>query len=484
MATITIDPTAIIGIIEPGVFGSFVEHLGRCVYGGIYEPDSPRADADGFRLDVLEAVRHLAPTTIRYPGGNFVSGYHWRDGIGARAERPRRFEHAWQAVETNQIGTHEFVAYCRRVDTIPYFCVNLGNGTPEEAAEWLEYCNSTRNTTLTQLRATNGAPEAFGIPLWGLGNEINGHWQIGHKSAAADADVAREAALRMREVDPTIKLVACGWENSQAWNATVLETLAPYVDYLSLHLYIGQDDYLTALAEPLLLEQVVRWHSGLARLVCREHGLAKRIPIALDEWNVWFNTQGDPSAEIYSLKDALAVAGCLNALVRCADMVTLANQAILVNVIAPIYTNPQGLFRQTIYWPMWLYRRMAGFTSLRPEVSCEGYHASYTFRGWTIDEEVPYLDVSAALAPDGRAVLVGVVNRHPDAPIETELRFVGAWPPAVRTAETVTGPDISARNSFEQPNLVRVARSAWSVDTGHSPYTFPAHSLTMLTVPL
>lgn len=482
--TITVDPTAVIAPIHPWLFGHFVEHLGRCVYGGMYDPESPRADDEGFRLDVLEAVQALAPTNIRYPGGNFVSGYHWRDGVGPRTERPIRYDHAWNAVETNQIGTHEFIGYCRRLNTTPHFCVNLGNGTPEEAADWLEYCNGTSDTTLTRLRAANGAPAPFAIPLWGLGNEMYGSWQIGQKSAAGYAAIALEAARRMREVDPAVRLIACGWENSQSWNATVLETLAPYVDYLSLHLYIGDDDYLTAVAQPLLIEQMCRWHGGLARLVCRELGLDKSIPIAFDEWNVWFNTQSSPNGEIYNLKDALAVAGCLNALLRCADLVTLANLAQLVNVIAPIYTRSDAMFRQTIYWPLWLYRRLAGFVSLSPSISCEGYRAHYTFRGWTIDEEVPYLDVAAALAPDGRTLALGVVNRHPDAPIPVELRLVGAQPAATCTADEVNGPDLYTCNSFVQPDLVGVTRHSWEANALRPAYTFPPHSLTMLTIPL
>lgn len=279
--------------------------------------------------------------------------------------------------------------------------MNLGNGTPEEAADWLEYCNGSHDTTLTRQRAANGAAAPFGIPIWDLGNEMYGPWQIGQKSAAY-AQVALEAARRMREVERTVKLVACGWENSQSWNATVLDVLAPQVDYLSLHLYIGHDDYLTSVAQPLLIEQLARWHAGLSRLVCRELGLNRFVPLAFDEWNVWFNTQSSLMGEVYALKDALAVAGCLNALLRCADVVTLANLAQLVNVIAPIYTDSQGLFRQTIYWPLALYRRLAGFNALRPSVACEGYRARYEFRGWQIDEDVPYLDVAAALAPDAR----------------------------------------------------------------------------------
>ena len=483
MATmITVDPAARIGPIHPWLFGSFIEHMQRCVYGGIYEPDSPLSDEYGFRLDVLEAMRELSPTHLRYPGGNFVSGYHWRDGIGPREQRPVRYEQAWGAVEPNIVGTHEFMSYCRRLDATPHFCVNLGSGTPEEAADWVEYCNATHDTTLTRLRAANGASAPFSIPLWGLGNEIYGPWQIGVKKAVAYADVALEAALRIRSVDPTVRLIACGWENSQQWNATVLEVLAPHVDYLSVHLYIGVDDYLTALAQPLLIERLSREHSALADLICRELGLTKRIPLAFDEWNVAFVEQS--YHDIYTLKDGLAIASCLNALIRCADVVTLANQSMPVNVGGPIYTRPDGLLRQATYWPLQLYRRVAGHLSLRPTVTCEGYRARYSFRTWSIDEEVPYLDVGAALAPDGRTITLGVVNRHPDVPIAAELRLVGARAASECVSELVTASDAQARNTFEQPDRVRVQKGTWTANTDWPTYTFPPHALTMLTIPL
>ena len=485
MDSITVDPTAVIGPINPAIFGSFVEHMHRCVYGGIYEPDSTLSDLQGFRVDVLDAVRGLAPTHLRYPGGNFVSGYRWRDGVGPREIRPIRHDHAWGGIETNQFGTHEFIDYCRRVGTVPHFCVNLGDGTPTEAAEWVEYCNGTRDTTLTRLRAANGATEPFTIPTWGLGNEMYGEWQIGKKNASEYARVAREAAVRMHAVDPTIALIACGFENSHAWNATVLEALAQHVDYLSLHLYIGNDDFATALAEPLMVERLSREHGALAAMISRELKLTKRIQLAYDEWNVWFVTQS--TEDIYSLKDALAVAGCLNAFVRCADIVGMANLSLLVNVSAPIFTGPSGLVRQTIYWPLYLYRRLAGHTALRTSVHCSGYHARFTFRTWPIDEEVPYLDVSAALAPDKRRLTLAVINRHHDEPQEIELRFVGMRPGNTWTVEQVGGPEFAAdeRNTIEEPNRIGVTCTTWDMSDRRSYCcTFPPRSLTMLTLPV
>jgi alpha-N-arabinofuranosidase len=484
MGSITVDPTAVIGSINPAIFGGFVEHMHRCIYGGIYDPGSALSDAQGFRMDVLEAVRGLAPTHLRYPGGNFVSGYRWRDGVGPRETRPIRHEHAWGGIETNQFGTHEFIDYCRHVGSVPHLCVNLGDGTPTEAAEWVEYCNGTQDTTLTRLRADNGAAAPFAIPTWGLGNEMYGEWQVGYKNATEYARVAREAAVRMHSVDPTISLIACGFENSHAWNATILEALAQHVDYLSLHLYIGNDDFATALAEPLMVERLSREHGALAAMITRELGLTKRIQLAFDEWNVWFVTQS--SEDIYSLKDALAVAGCLNSFVRCADIVAMANLSLLVNVSAPIFTGPYGLVRQTIYWPLYLYRRLAGHTALRTSVSCPGYRAQFTFRGWAIDEEVPYLDVSAALAPDKHRLTLAVVNRHHDAPIDVELRLVGMRAGGSCAVEQVGGPDFAAedRNTLEEPSRVGVTRMSWDIDSLRPRCTFAPRSLTMLTIPV
>ncbi len=193
-----------IGRIDPLLFGGFVGYLPRCVCDGSYDPESLLAAEDGFRHDAIEAVRGLAPTQLRYPGGNFDSGYHWRDGVGPREARPVRFNRAWRVIETNAVGTHEFVDYCRRVGAVPAFCLNLGNGTPEEAADWVEYCNSRQDSTLTRLRATNGVPEPFGFPIWDLGNEMYGRWEIGQKSPVAYAELALETARRVREVDPTV----------------------------------------------------------------------------------------------------------------------------------------------------------------------------------------------------------------------------------------------------------------------------------------
>jgi len=290
--------------------------------------------------------------------------------------------------------------------------------------------------------------------------------------------------VRMRGVDPTISLIGCGFENSQAWNATVLTELAPLIDYLSLHLYIGSDDFSVALAEPLLVERLSREQAGLAAMITRELRLAKRILLSFDEWNVWFVTQ--TAKNFYSLKDALAVAGCLNAFVRCADIVGMANLSLLVNVSAPIFTGPTGLVRQTIYWPLYLYRRLAGHTALRTSVDCPGYRARYTFRTWPIDEEVSYLDVSAALAPDKRTLTLAVVNRRHDEAQEVELRFVGMRPGSTWTTAQVGGPEFAAsdRNTLADPDRIGIVRETVEQTDISRSWTFAPRSLTMLTLPI
>jgi len=290
MARITITPDRVIGHVHPRLYGSFVEHLGRCVYGGIWEDGSPLSDQQGYRRDTREAIRDLGVTQLRYPGGNFVSNYHWRDGVGPREQRPVRRELAWQGIERNAFGTDEFLTYCAQLSCEPYLCVNLGTGTPEEAADWLEYCNGDQPTTIALARALNGHPDPYAVRLWGLGNEMYGPWQIGQRSARDYALVARETAKAMRLVDPRVELIAVGHENGPQWNTAVLEETGRFIDHLALHVYIGSDNTAEALAQPLLIERLVRQHAALIDLVLTDLGLERRIGIAVDEWNVWYRT--------------------------------------------------------------------------------------------------------------------------------------------------------------------------------------------------
>jgi len=481
-ARIKIDMDRRLGRIDPFVYGYFIEHLGRCIYGGIYEEGSPLSDERGFRTDVLEAVRGLRVPILRWPGGNFVSGYHWMDGIGPKEQRPRRMELAWLAEESNRFGTDEFIEYCRAIGAEPYICVNLGTGTLDEAAAWVEYCNGTGDTYYANLRRQNGHPEPYGVKYWGLGNEMYGPWQIGQKEAREYALFAREAAKLMKRVDLSIKLVSCGWDGLHDWDRIVLEILAPYVDYHSIHIYTGSDDHYLNIAQVHQAERCIRATWALIQEVKYKQRLGHDIRIAYDEWNVWFRERTDGLEERYNLSDALAVATYLNIFQRHPREVGMANLAQLVNVIAPIFTSPEGLFRQTIYWPLRLYAAHAQPISLDVWVASETFTAE-------IDPEdrqflaplmpLPYLDVSATCDEAGETVTLFVVNRHAADDVEATIQFTDFKPMPAAQVYEVSGPDLNAVNDFgsEQVGVTeKQVTDAAAIFT----YTFPAHSITVM----
>jgi alpha-N-arabinofuranosidase len=366
-ATIRIDTSRVIGEVHPYVFGNFAEHLGRCIYGGIFEENSPLAGPEGFRKDVLEAVKPLGVSVLRWPGGNFASGYSWKDGIGPRDQRPARPDHAWGAFETNRFGTDEFLTYCERIGAQPYLCINAGLGSVDEARQWVEYTNETRPTYWALQRKKNGREKPWNVKIWGLGNEIDGPWQLGHKNAEDYAKFALEAAKAMRRQDGTIQLIASGSSNFRenadwiGWNRTVLDRLKDEIDYISLHTYIGNPEsdlekYLGANAQDL--EYRLQVVEGQIKAAQNAQRIRRPIYIAFDEWNTWYRARtGTTEFEIastgleerYNFEDALATGMFLNAFLRHANSVKMANLAQLVNVIAPIFANKEGLFLQTIY---------------------------------------------------------------------------------------------------------------------------------------
>src|ERR687898_151128 len=343
-AKITIDPNFRIGEVDPRLYGSFIEHLGRAVYGGIYEPEHPTADDLGFRQDVLDLVRELDVPIIRYPGGNFVSGYDWEDGVGPVEERPRRLDLAWRTVETNQVGTNEFAAWAERAGAEVMMAINLG---------------------------TRGVDDPHGVKVWCLGNEMDGPWQIGRKAPQEYGRLACEAAKAMKWVDPSIELVACGSSNSSMptfaeWERTVLEHTYDHIEYLSLHTYIRnpEDDRATFLAQSLGMDAFIKSVIATCDFVKARKRSKKTINLAFDEWNVWFHSlEADKELEpwsvappqledVYTLEDALAVGCMLITLLKHADRIKIACLAQLVNVIAPIMTENGGpAWRQTIFWP-------------------------------------------------------------------------------------------------------------------------------------
>ncbi|MGQ9631328.1 MAG: alpha-N-arabinofuranosidase [bacterium] len=492
MARIKIDPERRVGGIDRNIYGNFIEHLGRCIYGGIYEEGSHLSDERGFRRDVVEAVRALKVPVLRWPGGNFVSGYHWQDGIGPKDARPRRLDLAWNTVETNRFGTDEFVEYCREVEAEPYICVNLGNGTAEEASNWVDYCNGARNTHYADLRRKNGREEPYGVKYWGLGNEIYGHWQIGHKDAVDYAKEALEFAKVMRWTDPTISLIAVGEGRDPEWNLEVVRRLARHIDYLSLHLYVGNDDYYDTVASAAVAEREIELMGSAIEMAKFEAGVDRPIKIAFDEWNVWYRESGNAYSpetynrleERYNLRDALVVATFLNAFQRHCRTVTMANMAQLVNVIAPIFTSPQGLFLQTIYFPLKLYAEHCGEVALDVLVESDVFStvdAKITKGRPNRLRDVPYLDVAASIDDKSRKLSLAVVNRHRDEGMETLVEIAGA-PREEADVYEINGRSVDVENSFNEPENVKIQSRRISEVKSRFTYAFPPHSVTLLKI--
>lgn len=489
---IKVDTERKIGEIDPKIYGNFIEHLSRCIYGGIYEEGSPLSDSRGFRLDVMEAVRRLNVPVLRWPGGNFVSGYHWMDGIGPQKNRPRRWDRAWKAEESNRFGTDEFIEYCREIGTEPYICVNLGTGTIEEAANWVEYCNGIGDTYYANLRRKNGHPEPYNVKYWGVGNELYGSWQIGALSAEDYAKVALEAAKLMKWTDPSIQLVSCGKHGMSDWDRIVLTKLAPLVDYHSIHLYTGDSGYYPNVFGPHHAERCIRSAQALIDEVIWKLDLNKRIAIAFDEWNQMPILPVPPYEHntIYSLADALAVALYLNIFQRQCNSVKMANLAQLVNVIAPIYTNSAGLFRQTIYHPLAIYANHSQSISIDTWVDCprisvtpEDYHSPYKHRIW---EMSPFaaLDVSASINETGDKLSLAVINRLEDQDLETEILIGSGEVKPGGVVYEVNGTATTLHNSFETPDAVNVRELRLDQIGSRITYQFPAHSLSFFVLDL
>lgn len=489
LTRVKIDAEQVTARVNPRIYGQFIEHLGRCIYGGIFEEGSPLSDAQGYRKDVQAAVERLRVPVLRWPGGNFVSSYHWEDGVGPRERRPVRFDTAWFAVEPNRFGTNEFIEYCRRIKAEPYLCINLGTGTVEEAANWVEYCNGTEDTHYAGMRRRHGYQEPHNVRIWGLGNEIYGMWQAGHKSAEDYAKIALEAAKMMKWVDPSIQLVACG-AGDPDWNLAVLERLASIVDYISVHLYVGGDDYYELLGSVRRAEELLRAADSAIEIAQakmrgrRAPGFEIPLPtartqIAFDEWNVWYRKRDGRNRQVrnkleepYNLRDALWTASMLHVFQRWGDKVTMANMAQLVNVIAPIMTSPKGLYLQPNYFPMELYRAHSGDRVLHTWT--EGPRFATKAHG-----ELEYLDVCATRA-GRRGISIGVVNRHRDRQLAAHFEINGALPGGRGRRFDIDGPSPDAMNSFESPRTVQIAEGELSGLNERFLVEFPPHSITLL----
>jgi alpha-L-arabinofuranosidase len=496
-ARIYVDTRRTVAPLDRNLFGSFLEHLGRAIYEGIYDPNSRFSDSNGFRKDVIEEVRALGVPIVRYPGGNFVSGYNWLDGVGPKQDRPRVLDKAWNSINTNQFGTDEFMLWCKATGTQPLLGLNLGTGTPEQAAALVEYCNVEKGTRWSELRRKNGIPEAYKVAHWCLGNEMDGPWQIGHMTATEYGMKAADAARQMRYVDPSLKLVACGSSGMfmptyLEWDREVLEQCYEYVDALSLHRYIGNtqeetgNDSAKYLAMNLTMDRQIAETAAVCDLVRGRKRSTKQLWLSFDEWNVWYRARTGDAVnghqqevphlleEIYNLEDALLVGGMINTLIRNADRVKLACLAQLVNVIAPIMTNPNGLFRQPIYYPYSWGLQMARGAVLSLLSESPVYEVSGI-------GTVPYLDVVGTFSKENGDVALFVLNRDLTNAHELDVVWEDAAPARVLTASVLTGSDLKAFNGFDAPKRVVPADLGKPVTSnGHTKFEVPPRSYTVV----
>lgn len=489
-AKLTLDHSYQIARIDPRLYGSFVEHLGRAVYGGLYEPGHLLADEAGLRTDVLELVKKLGVSTVRYPGGNFVSGFNWEDSVGP--DRPKRLDLAWFTTETNEFGLHEFCDWCKKAGVEPMYAINLGTRGPEAARDVVEYANHPGGSKFSDMRIANGAKDPLNIKLWCLGNEMDGPWQMGHKTAYEYGRTANEAAKLMKWVDPTIELVACGSSSEGMptfgdWELTMLDECYENVDYVSLHRYFGNpsNDTPGFLAGTMNIESFIHTVVAICDAVKGKKRSQKTLNLSFDEWNVWYHSSGQDKEvwkrdkwgralplleDIYNFEDALLCGAILITFLRHADRVKIACLAQLVNVIAPIMTrNGGGAWAQTTYWPFLHVAKYARGTALNAIVESPKYDC----KEFT---DVPYIESTATLEDDG-SVTVFAVNRDADEDtvLDIDLHAFGD----LRIAEHILlhHDDVKAVNTEATPdNVVPVAGPGGVIDGEKATVRLPALS--------
>ena len=480
---VTIDVNRQIAPVSHELFGSFLEQLGRAIYEGVYDAGSKLSDSQGFRKDVLAEVRELQVPIVRWPGGNFVSGYHWLDGVGPREKRPTVLDRAWNTLETNQFGTNEFLTWARLAGTEPLMGLNFGTGSAEDAAALVEYCNGASGTKWSDLRRSHGYAEPWGVKFWCVGNEMDGPWQIGHMPAREYGLKATDAARQMRAVDPSIKLVACGSSGPFMptyieWDRTVLEECYDVVDGISLHRYWGnteetRHDSQVYMAMNLAMDRQIEEIAAVCDTVRAQKRSGKQLWLSFDEWNVWYrarsgdfsNGHGKPHPHLleepYNLEDALLVGGLANSLIRHSDRVKVGCLAQLVNVIAPIATNEDGILHHTIFYPYSWALKYAHGRALSVQPEGPGYEVATLGRpvedgGLPIPGfgDVKWVDVAATIDMEGKAAAVFLFNRNLEKPQDVELIWRDATPSAVKQFLTITGPDLKAGNTFADPKRV------------------------------
>jgi alpha-N-arabinofuranosidase len=499
-ATVTAHKDFTISKIDDRVYGAFLEHLGRAIYTGIYEPDHPTADKNGMRGDVAQLVRDLDIPMVRYPGGNFVSAYNWEDGIGPREERPTRLDLAWHTSDTNAVGVHEFADWCESVNTEMMLAINLGSRGLDEARNFVEYVNGPTGSYWGDLRKSNGRTDPWGVKLWCLGNEMDGPWQVGHKTADEYGRLANETAKTLRAFDKSLELIVCGSSHANMptypdWERTVLEHTYESVDHISLHMYFANREKDTAnyLALNEKLDTYIATVASTIDFVKAKKRAKNKVYISFDEWNVWYHSNqqdrqildgnsGWPHAprlleDIYNFEDVLQVGCIINTFIRRSDVVKLACIAQLVNVIAPIMTDPKGAaWRQTTYYPYYLASRFGRGTALNLQVNSPGYDSN-------VADNVPYVDISGVHDEASGTLTFFAVNRHGTESIDVDVALNGFAAGQIVDHQVMTHASLTAVNTAADPNAVVPRKGTGaSIATGKLTMNLPPYSYQMIRV--
>jgi len=479
---IKIDRERVIGEINPNIYGHFIEHMSRCIYGGIYDERSNLSDENGFRKDVIAALRDIRVPIVRWPGGNFASCYHWKNGIGPKEHRIVKYDPVWRVEESNLFGTDEFIQFCQRIGAEPYICVNMGTGTIDEAIEWVEYCNRKGNSYYAKLREKYGSKKPYSVKYWGLGNEVYGEWQMGHKSAAEYAKTAKEFAKAMKWVDPSIKLIAVGADNPD-WDSEVIKQVGKYIDYISIHGYYTplSESYYTAMAVSQLMENRTRVLKGAidAGMNSANH----KIKIAWDEWNLlgWLHYEKhleNDNNKYYNLQNAMVTASILNSFQRLCKIITMANYSPTVNIRGMIFTYDKGLLLRPQYHVFKMYTNHSGKIALDALVESEEYECD-------IDNEkikVKYLDVSVTWDKSRQKLFIATINKHKDKNIDCEISLQNFPLSGEIQTYQLTHSDILAYNDVNHPHELIITEKRIENLSKKPIVQLPAHSITIIEV--
>jgi alpha-N-arabinofuranosidase len=477
-AVIKIDFDRKIGTVDPNIYGAFIEPIRTVVYGNVYDPKSPLADENGFRKDFIQLINELKIPVVRWPGGNYVSGYNWEDGIGPKEQRPARLDIAWHQIEKNQMGTDEYVKLCSLIGAENFICINAGLGTLDQARHWVEYCNYDSGTYYSDLRRKYGNEKPFNVKYWALGNEIDGPWQTGQKSVEDYCKFALEAAKIMRMVDGNLKFIACGASNYKPdnawidWNDYVLQHMAGNIDYLSVHRYVrealaGDTSFSATMSLGLDLDQKIETVKALIKKAMAKSGSKRPVYISFDEWSAG-GARGSNT-----LTGSLMVAQHLNSFIRHADIVKMANITMLSSLVG---NSPEGDFKNSLYQAFYLYSNNSHGTALDVYVGCEKYDNK-------IFNDIPYLDVAAVLNDSAKTLIVNVVNRHETNALASELVLQSGECAGSAAVKQINAETIAAMNTRTH-EAVAITSKEIQLQGNKISYTFPAHSFTQMLIPI